>query len=247
MQQTKFAAHHVTPDLLTLAVRYVLQYKGDFSYLVDMKNRIATMGEKSITRYMAKGVLNCMLHDPNVHNLPRPSALVFDVEEEIEEVRVTKRRRVTIVDDYEMAADTWARNQLDASSGSTPGDLDEDELLKRNPYRRLEPRSQWKFDYGISSNNRACRVHIIDPRVPAVHWYPEGGAHCNSGGQPRIELRIKWLCKTAWSMGKSSNYELMPYEIAQTVAYMTGWDWCAACQRIDKEHNVLANREPWRA
>lgn len=238
-QMTKFAPQHVNPELAALAVRYVQQYAGDFHYLVDMRNRVARMGEKSLSRYMVKGVLNCMLHDPNVDNLPHPGSLVFDAEEEIEEVRVTRRRRYRVYDAREDANADWELAMDEAGF--------EEEEVGPSPYRRIEMRSRWKFDYGISDHAKACRVHIIDPTYPAVRWYPGGtnpGDTTTDWTNPWVELRLKWLCKTAWSMGRSPRYELFDHEAAwKLIETSPEWDWCATCQRIEEKQHVLSNRK----
>lgn len=229
-QMTKFAPQHVNSELAALAVRYVQQYAGDFHYLVDMRNRVARMGEKSLTRYMVKGVLNCMLHDPNVDNLPRPETLVFDVEEEIREVRVTTRRRRVRTSAFDLAEEGFDRNEVDG------GWDDEEYVPKLNPYRRITLRSRWKFDYGISDHVKSCRVHIIDHSYPAVHWRPGGPEPCDTTTDwtnPFIELRLKWLCKAAPSMGRSPRYELMDFDAAwKLVTTHKEWDWCGTCERI---------------
>jgi hypothetical protein len=245
----RFAPHHVTPELTAVAIQYVHQYQGDFSYLVDVKNRIAAMGEKSLTRYMIKGVLNCMLHDPNVVNLPRPETIVFDVVEEVHVSRRTRRVRRMRFDLRESAATDWdMESELEADREEEAGaaNIEKPQL---NPYRRLELKSRWKFDYGISDHTKACRVHIVDPSSSAVRWYP-GGADprddVTDWTNPYVELRLKWLCKTAWSMGRSPRYELMDYEAAwKLVATHTHWEWCATCQRIEEKQRVLSNRKSW--
>lgn len=229
----RYSVEHVTPELMRIAVLYVQQYRGDFPYLLNVRNRIAAMGEKSLTRYMAKGVLNCMLHDPNVRNLPPPRAVIFDVEE-IEEVRVTRRRtRVVDFDDpLAMAADTWERREIDLTWGEP------EEAMRLNPYRRVEMKSRWNYDYGVSTAKRACRVHIVDHSVPAVVWH-----HGEEDG-PHISFQLKWLCKNLWSMGRNANYELMDHGQAVYIAYLVGWDWCKFCLQVNEEQNVLADREP---
>lgn len=248
----RYSVEHVTPELMRIAVLYVQQYRGDFPYLLNVRNRIATMGEKSLTRYMAKGVLNCMLHDPNVRNLPPPRAVIFDVEE-IEEVHVTRRRtrfigstdphahvndprhRIKVVDlddPLAMAADDWERREIDRTWGES------EEPPRLNPYRRVEMKSRWNYDYGVSTAKRACRVHIVDHSVPAVVW-----RHGEEGG-PHVSFQLKWLCKNLWSMGRSANYELMDHGQAVYVAYLVGWDWCKLCQQANEEQNVQADREP---
>lgn len=226
----RFSAQHVTPTLAALAVRYVIAYTGDFEYLVNMKNRVAVMGSKSLNKYMIKGILNCMLVDPNVRNLPRPQAVIFDVEEEIREVRVTTRRRRVRASAFDLAEEGFNRHEIDEGWG------DEEYVPRVNPYRRITLKSRWKFDYGISDHVKSCRVHIIDHSYPAVHWRPGGPEPSDTTTDwtnPFIELRLKWLCKAAHSMGHSPRYELMDFDAAwKLITTHDKWDWCGTCERI---------------
>lgn len=59
------------PELMPLAIAYVLNYTGEFDPLVEAKEYLDEEGE--LTTALARKVLNCMRHDANVlSKLPRP-------------------------------------------------------------------------------------------------------------------------------------------------------------------------------
>ncbi len=69
------------PNLKPLALAYISVYKGEFEPLVKLTEIVRTHGVHELTVSQARMVLNCMLHDANVINLPTPSRTPFDAAE----------------------------------------------------------------------------------------------------------------------------------------------------------------------
>lgn len=64
-------------DALTaLAVRYLQQYVGDFTPLLEAKQKVNSYSDLPVP--MVRLVLNCMRVDPTVQNLPTPVSVTFD-------------------------------------------------------------------------------------------------------------------------------------------------------------------------
>lgn len=78
---TRYTDEHVRadPSLVGLATQYVTQYAGEFSFLLGVKNAVLTHYTLNVPT--VRGVLNCMLADPNVQNMPTPAKLMFDAGE----------------------------------------------------------------------------------------------------------------------------------------------------------------------
>jgi hypothetical protein len=58
------------PDFENIAIEYLMNYEGEFAFLIDCKMRIASGMGLSIG--MVRGILNCMRVDPRAPELPDP-------------------------------------------------------------------------------------------------------------------------------------------------------------------------------
>jgi hypothetical protein len=65
------------PDFYGAAVNYLVEYEGEFQFLIDCKMRVASGID--LTTGMVRGILNCMRVDPRVKNLPAPIEWPEDV------------------------------------------------------------------------------------------------------------------------------------------------------------------------
>ena len=66
------------PDFYGLVIDYLMEYNGDFEFLVSCKTRIEQGVDLSIG--MVRGVLNCMWVDPKVTGMPEPLPEEFDAD-----------------------------------------------------------------------------------------------------------------------------------------------------------------------
>lgn len=67
------------PNFTNLAIDYLMDYEGEFAFLIDCKMRIASGMDLSVG--MVRGILNCMRVDPRAPELPEPQ--VWDGEADV--------------------------------------------------------------------------------------------------------------------------------------------------------------------
>lgn len=79
------------PDFYGIVVNYLVDYPGEFQFLIDCKMRIAS--GMDLTTGMVRGVLNCMRVDPRVKDLPEPMDWPDDVIPIDKSYRRPKKRR----------------------------------------------------------------------------------------------------------------------------------------------------------
>jgi hypothetical protein len=93
--ENRYTDEHVRDDesLVDLATKYVTQYAGEFSFLLGVKRAVLTGYTLNVPT--VRGVLNCMLGDPNVQNMPTPASLIFDADEPAYK-KLARRRDVTV-------------------------------------------------------------------------------------------------------------------------------------------------------
>lgn len=132
------------PQLRPLAYEYLKQYTGDFEFL-----RIAKMrwerGEY-LHDGVIKGILNCMLADPRVAEMPSPTYRSFE-----------PRNYTSMVDDYD-------------------DDFEPEPVYPRRRSRQrlassiIPVKYTIKFPFITSGNEQAQKLHFVDDKYEA-NWY----------------------------------------------------------------------------
>lgn len=141
MSVVKYTGADVRDDrrLRPLAYEFLNQYTGDFPFLRDAK-RLHMNGEY-LRDGVIKGVLNCMLADPRVENMPEPTYKSFNpvnipYEDDFNPKQVYPRRRY--------------RQRLASSI--------------------IPVKFRTKYPFLTSDNNKALNIHILHENHEA-NWY----------------------------------------------------------------------------
>ena len=75
------------PDFENIAINYLMDYEGEFAFLIDCKMRIASGMGLSVG--MVRGILNCMRVDPRAPEIPEPQ--IWDGEADV--IPLSERRQ----------------------------------------------------------------------------------------------------------------------------------------------------------
>jgi len=186
---SKFTDGHVrkSEGLRETAYRYVDQYDGTFQFLVTAREAYKANG--CLTVQTVRGVLNCMLADASVLNMPQPERLTFDA-------RSPARPRRG-VDFGPAGVDVVASpgHHLDPFDpefeypNEDEDDEDEAREIQPNPNRQVDLRVRWKVAFGVSNHVQASVIHRLDRAKSTCTWYPS-----QSWDKKDIIWRIKWIC-----------------------------------------------------
>jgi hypothetical protein len=128
-----------------LAYAYLDQYHGNFHVLTDFKR--IHLRDETLNVRQVRTILNCMLIDPRVSNMPIPSDHHFD-------------------------AGSYKVRRYNLGHGDQPI-LTE----VRPKYRadKVKMKSHVNYDYGISNAKQAHVIHRVDHQVTPAIWYPCSG------------------------------------------------------------------------
>lgn len=170
------------PDFYGAAVNYLVEYEGEFQFLIDCKMRVAS--GMDLTTGMVRGILNCMRVDPRVKNLPEPIEWPEDVipidRERSSYRRPKKRVRVpcTRTDFHEHKFEDWETYEY------CPGKYEYNREVYELP-AKVHP--EYIFVKGKSPT--VFTVHLVTESV--VQWSP----HRHEGGFYKVELIVRTACK----------------------------------------------------
>lgn len=198
-----------------LAHRYLADYSGNFPPLLARQQMIMSavpLGIKDI-----RLVLNCMLVDMRVKNMPMPDRSAFDAGGEV---------------GYNLSEDSDAV-YYDSFGGPE----------KRTKHRRpqIVMKSKVNYDFGISNHVTSHVVHLVDHNKYPVTWYPyiseiRVGTKWICQSEVRNESncllislsRVSRLLDTVNANGKNT------------------WKMCNTCWRIHQERGSNeAERQRW--
>jgi hypothetical protein len=157
------------PSLRAIATRWLQSYEGSFAFLVGAKSVIEE--GRHLSTSTLRGVLNCMLADATVINMPEPARKIFNA----------GSNRFILVDADEVIPPLQPRRAV---------------RKRAYPYT-LRMRTTFRKIYGISLSTNAKLVHMVDARksmyVKYVEEDPDAsrfrlqwGWRCN----PHIYMRI---------------------------------------------------------
>lgn len=144
MPDRKYTDEDVRADdsLRTLALAYVKTYQGEFPPLARLEYLVRTDQLVGLTVSQARMVLNCMLHDANVINLPTPTGKVFNAAEHYSPTgRISREHRPRI------------------------------QTVRPLP-SVIPLRSSWKDPFLYSSWQTAKLIHVIRNKDKHSSWMP---------------------------------------------------------------------------
>jgi hypothetical protein len=146
---SRFTVQHVTrePSLVALAEAYLRDYSGDFSYLLEAKRNV--LHNFRLHDSVIKGVLNCMLGDPTVVDMPQPGNYRFDASQHI--------GPRTSMDDY--VDNDWPRPPAPPPLPKVIG-------LK----------TRWRMTHGVINSKQARAIHMVDTEWSGARYSPDTGA-----------------------------------------------------------------------
>ncbi len=131
-------------SLFDLAGRYLATYQGDFAFLVSAK---AAWFDSRLTVQMVRGVLNCMLSDPNVKNMPTAGDVYFDAK---------------FISNVEIESSSNPNKQHGNSSGDLPWIVS----------RKLPTR--WRKQFLVLNHMQASVVHYLDTDYSGLYYGSHG-------------------------------------------------------------------------
>lgn len=124
--------------LAPIAYEYLKQYTGEFQFLRECKSYYAEMGR--LAHAHIRGVLNCMLADPKVRDMPVPTMKVFSA---------------SSYDLYGMQPVEYVRH------AESPEEEAERELQRERSYSYPLP-TRWRYPHGMSNHKRSHVIHTVD-------------------------------------------------------------------------------------
>ena len=168
------------PDFYGIVVNYLVDYSGEFQFLIDCKMRIAS--NMDLTVGMVRGVLNCMRVDPRVKDLPEPMEWPEDVIPIDKSYRRPKKRRkipCTRTDYHSHRYEDWDTYEY------CPGKYE----YNRTSYQlSATVHPEYVFVKGKSAATKT--VHLVTKAE--VIWYPERNV---AGFIKEPELIIHTACR----------------------------------------------------
>jgi hypothetical protein len=132
------------PELWTMATDYLTQYTGDFPYLVEARRAIASGNQ--LRTSVVRGVLNCMMGDSKVINMPEPIDSRFDAQP-----------RCVDFDD------PFGVDQVEDLPKPLP------------PPKTVYLNVRWKMTHGVVNHKAARALHLIDPKTSVAKWWTDTG------------------------------------------------------------------------
>jgi hypothetical protein len=141
----RYTVEHVArdPNLIRLAEAYLRDYTGSFGYLLEAKRNV--LHNFRLNASVTKGVLNCMLGDPNVVDMPAPGNYRFDASQHV------PRRGVDFSD---------------------PFGCDEEEEPPPPP-RAVPLKVRWKMTHVVINHKVSRALHLLDPSTSVAMWRNE--------------------------------------------------------------------------
>lgn len=207
------------PSLTTLAYRYLQEYDGTFEFLTSARRLV--IADMDLNTATIRGVLNCMLADGNVVNMPEPAYMPFDANDGVQ----SQRSRGPIFE---------------------RGEGGEVRINLPQKLRKIPLRTNWRREYAVSVVRQAHLVHGIDPRSGLVKY-----VNALIDGQRLAEWyrwEINFYCTTTKHIHSEPDYYTRRYRFLDTVqarlllADGTApsladlparlWKVCAKCQEI---------------
>lgn len=193
-----------------IVLGYLENYQGNFEPLLELK---ALGGVTDFTVQQTRMVLNCMLVDANVVNMPRFPRKFYDAQQRKYIAAVPQTLDdIGEFESPEIETTGWPR-----------------EVAYRPPW--VDMKSRWNYPLGISTYKSASVVHTVDTRSPAVRWYP----HTET-----LKLHLRWMCKGSERLGSA---ELLTYAQANDLIDNDNWRPCKRCallKEIEEERRALA-------
>lgn len=159
------------PQLREIAERYLRHYRGVFDPIVAAQRSLEVGG---ITDSHIRIVLNCMLQDPNVLNMPSPEDRTFDAGSELP-----------------IGRSKSFRGMLDEIAAAVP--------LKPERKFSYPLKTKWKYWYGISIHPHAELIHEVNPESTMMYYTSPGMRRKNVPNRARegAECELYWLCKSS--------------------------------------------------
>ena len=207
-------------ELRVLAVKYLRQYHGNFEFLVSCKQ--ALLDGQALKEGTIRGILNCMLADPNVINMPEPAKSMFDAGEAGRFIIVTGPAPVEYKLEMKKTVET------------------------RYPYfpRRIKTSTKINYAYGLSLAAQACLIHVVDRDRSGLFMYAAPDPFKN-----KFMWELYWKCSQYRIRAKDRSvlrdrYRLVRYTTARTIIRngshykypeirSANWKWCRQC--LDSE------------
>lgn len=236
----------LNPDLISVAVKYVEQYKGEFGFLLDARQVVMDTG--SLPLPVARGVLNCMRVDPTVIGLDKLQRAENHVVTQPEHPH--EHRDLHVVDDEpEPATRVWDLRTPATVKVPYVHSKQRRAVLHRvgvgflrggGPYRqhtnaffsRAFHRDKWygnqtKSDLRTEISFQVYRQCLWQPLLnpELVAERPEGMSYCRSGC-------FSWHCNNCKKRSTLPDY-------AEPTATIAACEWCRS-QDIRPEFNPLS-------
>lgn len=178
-------------SLYGAVVNYLMEYHGDFEFLVDCKARVEQGMDLSIG--MVRGVLNCMWVDPRVTNLPQP--LPAEPDEEFADV--------IPMAEHQRRSREKLRCVLDVPHSHSQQDFKVMEYCPGIPVVERDLGYSYRRDANIRpgflfvKGRSVSSIRVHQAVRAEVEWYPVTN---NFGWYRKPELIIHTNCQHPWSM-----------------------------------------------
>lgn len=158
-----------------IAKAYLQQYSGSWAPIIDLQQGLKASPETKLVPGVVKMVLNTMLHDCTVINMPRRPRSIFNAS---------------------------APNLLGSGYRARKGyDWDVDGPVRKVEVRKrpFELKGKWKKPYAVALGKAAYVVHVLDKEVQPFMFYPNADIKyiprirwfCSS--ETRKEWNVKFL------------------------------------------------------
>lgn len=203
------------PVLADVARNYLIQYTGDFEFLLEMRRKC-----ERLTVPQARGVLNCMRNDPRamtalmeiLRRLPRAPELPAangdgDFEAKVVDIKVKAHPVCEITHPHE--------SHYLGRKGMCRGIPYE---INRGPYFHFP--ASVKRPFAVSKTGNL--IHVVAKDRHAVQWHPP----LHSYGFGWCELYVNLLCRYPSSL---RNPQLIDKERADILHDMLKMEWCRHC------------------
>lgn len=204
------------PILVDVARQYLLQYTGDFEFLLDMRRKL-----DHLTIPQARGVLNCMRNDPRATNaltellkrLPRMPELPAangdgEFEAEVVDIKVKMKPTCNITQPHES-------HYIDKARGmcrGVPFEINREYYFARPATIKLP----------FAMARTGSLIHAVAASGSKVQWFPP----IHHYGFGRCELWVKTMCRYPSSI---RNPKLLTPEKASVMRGLLGLEWCRHC------------------
>lgn len=204
------------PILVDVARNYLIQYTGDFEFLLDMRRKC-----EHLTIPQARGVLNCMRNDPRATNalmeilkrLPRRPELPAangdgEFEAKVVDIQVKMKPVCDITEPHES-------HYINKAKGMCRGVPFE---INRQHYFSLP--ATIKRPFALSKSG--ALIHVVAAKGSIVQWFPP----IHHYGFGRRDLWVKLICRYPSAL---RNPQLLTRERAEALHEMLNLKWCPHC------------------